>query len=209
MTAEVKEPETFPRYCPEAYASHLIRITRWPWPEGTTPAQSRAAEHDLMRVLIEVADAYVGGDTLDVGRLVAQKLPDIPVELSPLRYFRAVARQMATPLWEQYTAEQRKRGYEYAALYVRGRMAAWLQPRHRHSAEEIEEIEEPEFTWSDMPREARVQYTEQFAAKTTYRRWLTMVQAYLATHPGDEVVPAELRTVMGRWVEPDQVQAFF
>jgi hypothetical protein len=191
------------RYTPECYAAHLNSLLNYPWPEGSTP---RETEHALMRVLIEVADAYVAGEALTAARLVAQKLPELPVELSPMRYFRTVAEQMAIPMWGEYTAEQRQRGYQYAARYVKRRLEEWLAPKHRHSLGA--EPQEP-FKLGDLSRSARCAYMDLFYKMTEYRRALTMMRAYLATHPDGEVQPAQLRAITERWADFQLEQGFF
>jgi hypothetical protein len=204
MTDVVTDPTAATsHYTPEGYAAHLNSLLNHPWPEGATP---RETEHELMRVLIEVADAYIAGEALTAARLVAQKLPGLPVELSPMRYFRTAAEQMAVPVWGEYTAEQRQRGYQYAARYVRTRLTEWLRPPHRHSP--AAEPEEP-FNLRDLPYPARRAHMDLFHRMTWYRRTLTMMQAYLATHPGGEVQPAQLRAITERWTDFRSEQGFF
>lgn len=205
MTTVVKGPNMEAGYVPEGYTATLNSMTHWPWPDGTTQEQVRESEHTIMRAVIEVAEAYGRGDALEAQRLVALKLPDVPADWSPLRYFRRVAQEMAVPVWEQYTAQQRQRGYEYAARYVRRKLIEWLEPRGRKHAT----AEELAFKWTDAPEVARRKNLDQAMVLSEYRRWLTMLMAYLATHPDDEVVPAQMRAIKDRWTDFRSPQAFF
>lgn len=194
------------RYAPEGYTATINRLLNYPWPDGVTSEDIREAEHAIMRIVIEVAEQYRTGEVDAAQRLVAEKLPSLPGEWSPLLYFEASAQQMAIPVWGEYTDEQRQRGYRYAAHYVMARLAEWLRPAHRHSA-----AGEPEekFTLTGQPREVQRAFTELFAAKIEYRRCLTQMQAFMATHPDDEFEPALLRAITQRWSDYKLEQAFF
>lgn len=212
MTTEVNDTErqvpslATSCYSPEPFASHISRMINYPWPAGTTQADCNEDANQIMRVIIEVVDLYVAGDEPAAVALVAEKLPTLPVEWSPLAYFRAVAIQMAFPIWEQYTEEQQQRGDRYAARYVRERLTRWLRPRHAHSAG----TPEPEkFEYSKLPQAARWAYMDEVTAKHDYRRWLTQMQAYLATHTDEDFDPAQLRTISARWQDYKLPQAFF
>jgi len=193
-------------YVPEGYTATINSMLDYPWPKDAGPGFSRESERAMARIVIAVADLYVAGEYAGAAGLVAEKLSALPAEWSPVRYFQVVAEAMALPVWERYTQQQRQRGYEYAARYVRARLYEWLRPSHRHSADG----KEPEkFVLGDLSRVARIAFTEQVVAKTDYRRWLAQVQAYAATHPDDEFVPAELRQIMNRWRDRKLPQAFF
>jgi len=211
MTAADTEARPAPtlatsQYAPEGYTASVNSMLNHPWPKDAGPTAVRESEHEIMRTVIAVADLYVSGAAEGAAELVAEKLPALPAEWSPLRYFESVAEQMALPIWERYTERQRARGYEYAARYVRARLREWLRPPLQHSGAG----EEPEkFVFRDLPRAAQHAFTEQAMAKTEYRRWLAQVQAYMATHPDDEFRPAELREITARWQDWKLPQAFF
>jgi hypothetical protein len=208
MTTEVSEKPNLAasRYVPEGYTATINTMLNYPWPEGTTNADIRAAEHALMRIVIEVAEKAAAGELDDAWQLVAEKLPGLPEEWSPLAYFEASAQQMAIPVWDEYTEEQRRRGHQYAARYAMARLAEWLRLAHKHNpgAEDGER-----FVLSEQTRAARWAFTEQFAAKTEYRRRLAQMQAYLATHTDEEFVPGQMRAIAARWSDFNSEQAFF
>lgn len=205
MTTQA-EPKRTSGYCPEGYAAHLNHLLNCPRLEGSTQADVRASEREVIGALIDVAVAYATVNPSRAEELVAELLPPMPAELSPLRFFEAVAEQMALPVWDQYTAVQRERGFQYAARYVSHKLNQRLAPRSRVSG--TGEVRE-KFELTAMTRAQQWAYTEVFMAKTEYRRWLTQVQAYMATHPDGEVVPAQLRAIMDRWEDFRSEQAFF
>lgn len=207
MTTTVNEPElASSRYVPEGFTAHINSTIHWPWPEGTTQPDVRAAEEEIMRTVIEVAELFTTDQRDAAAALVAEKLPTLPAEWSPLLYFEAVARQMALPVWEEYTETQKCRAYQYAAKYVRARLLEWLRPARAHA---VGAPEDEKFLWRDQPKAVYWAYLAELVHKTEYRRRLTQMQAYLATHPDDEVQPAQLRAITGRWGDYKQAQAFF
>ena len=72
------------RYCPEGYTAQINTLMNAPWPEGTTEQDCRASEHLIMAAVIDIAKKYQAGDWLAAEQLVADTLPNLPAEWSPL-----------------------------------------------------------------------------------------------------------------------------
>lgn len=190
------------RHTADAYASALNSITHYPWPEGVTP---RDTERDVMLAIAEIAQVYADGDAERAVQLTAEKLPDVPEGWEPLCYFEAVAEQMAFPMWEHYSAEQRDRGYRYAARWVKARLDEWMRPRRLDTNGEPAES----CSFRDLPRAVQLAYADAVVGRAEYQRMLGQVRAYLATHPDDEFEPGQLRAIVTRFSDFRLPQAFF
>jgi hypothetical protein len=93
------------------------------------------------------------------------------------------------PLWAGYTLRQKGRAFRHAATYISARLRSlYLREGGTGIPREVVQA---------LPYEVRLYHMQLTAARIDLSRRCAMVAAYLASHPDDEVAPAELRQLTG------------